>query len=131
MDDDELKANEINSYLNMAQEYLDIAKTSLKEDKFRVAVDTAYNSSEACVRALLHLKLEGIPRSHGGLNNKFDELYVVTGIVPKKMGRDLNIMMELRSQARYDAHALVRKEDALSAIELAETLMELLKNLME
>jgi len=129
MNEDEFKVNEMNGYLNMAQEYLDVAQNSLNEGKFRVAVDTAFNVAEICTRALLLLKLEDIPASHGGVVNKFSELYVMTGLASKKIGRNLNIMMEFRSKARYDVYALIDETIAKSAIELAETMMELLKNL--
>jgi uncharacterized protein (UPF0332 family) len=53
----------------------------------------------------------------------------MTGLASKKIGRNLNIMMEFRSKARYDIYALIDETIAKSAIELAETMMELLKNL--
>ena len=127
MDEDELRNREVEGYLALAEEYLEVAKSSLAEERYRVAVDTAYNAAESCARGLLLLKLPELPRSHRGLLAKFSEFYVRNGVLPGRFGRALNLMLELRSRARYDANALMSKGEAQDAVELAEALMEALK----
>jgi len=127
MDEDDLKDREVKDYLVLAQEYFEAAESSFANGKYRVAVDLAYNAAESCARGLLLLKLPELPRSHGGMVTKFGELYVKDGPLPRKVGSDLNLMLELRSKARYDAHVLIDKRDAQDAIELAETLMKVFK----
>jgi uncharacterized protein (UPF0332 family)/predicted nucleotidyltransferase len=127
MGEEELKDRETRDYLILSQEYLEMAETSLSNGKYRVAVDTAYNAAESCARGLLLLELPELPRSHGGLLNKFSELYVKNGPLSRRIGSDLNVMLRLRSTARYDAHGLIDKQNAQDAIELARTLMEALE----
>ena len=127
MDEDDLRSREVKDYLILAQEYFEMAENSLTNNKYRVAADTAYNAAEACVRGLLLLKIPELPRSHDDLLTKFGELYIKDGPLPRKIGSDLNLMLERRSRARYDAHILIDKRDAQDAIELAETLMKTLK----
>jgi len=130
MDEDDLRSREIKDYLVLAQEYFEVAEDSLANSRYRVAVDTAYNAAESCVRGFLLLKLPELPRSHGGLLTKFGELYAKDGPLPRKVGSDLNLMLERRSRARYNAHVLIDKRDAQDAIELAQTLMKTLREQM-
>jgi len=127
MDEDELKNKEMKNYLVLAEEYLEMAETALTNGKYRVATDTAYNAAESCARGLLLLKLPELPRSHSGLLARFGELYVKHGPLPKKLGSDMNVMLKLRSRARYDANELISEREAQDAIELAEALMKALK----
>ncbi len=131
MNEEELRNRELAGYLDLAQEYLEDAQNALAEERYRVAVDTAYNAAESCARGLLHLKLLELPRSHRGLITKFGELYIKDGALPKKLGRTLNVMLELRGKARYDANALMGKGEAQDAIELAEAMMEALKERLQ
>ncbi len=128
MGEEELKERQLEGYLSLAQEYLEVAESSLAEERYRVAVDTAYNAAEACARGLLLLRLPELPRSHRGLITKFGEQYTKDGPLPKKLGRTLNTMLELRSRARYDANSPMGKEEAQDAIELARTLMQALES---
>lgn len=131
MNEDELKNREIENYLILAQEYLEIAEIGLANGKYRAAVDTAYNAAESCARGLLLLKMPELPRTHSGLLNKFGELYIKHGPLPRKVGSNLNIMLKLRSVARYDANGLIGTREAQDAIELAEVLMKALKERLE
>ncbi len=128
MGEEELKERQLEGYLSLAQEYLEVAESSLAEERYRVAVDTAYNAAEACARGLLLLRLPELPRSHRGLITKFGEQYTKDGPLPKKLGRTLNTMLELRGRARYDANSPMGKEEAQDAIELARTLMQALES---
>jgi uncharacterized protein (UPF0332 family)/predicted nucleotidyltransferase len=130
MDKDDLRDREVKDYLVLAQEYFEVAESSFASSKYRTAVDLAYNAAESCARGLLLQKLPELPRSHGGLIAKFGELYMKDGPLPRRVGSDLNLMLELRSRARYDAHVLIDKRDAQDAIELAETLMRALREQM-
>ena len=131
MNEEELKARELAGYLDLAQEYLEVAESSLAEERYRAAIDTAYNTAEACAKGLLYLKMLDLPKSHKGLIAKFDELYIKSGILPRKFGRALNMMQELRGRARYDANALVGRSEAQDVIELAQALMKALEEQLE
>lgn len=68
-----------------------------------------------------------IPGSHGGIANKFVELFVKTGEVPKEMGREIPLALERRNNARYEPHAQITKEHAEEMIHLGEKLRGILE----
>lgn len=74
-----LKRNEAHNYLTLSLEYMDGSRVSYQSGYFRIAVDAAYNACELAIKGLLLLRLPDIPGSHGGIVNKFGELYVKTG----------------------------------------------------
>jgi uncharacterized protein (UPF0332 family) len=128
MGEDERLRQEAKDYLSLAEQYLKSAKRNLSEGDCRIAIDVAYNSSELCAKALLFLKQAEIPGSHGGVVNRFGELYVQSGEVPKELGRSLNRHLELRNRARYDPHAEITPEGAKGVIDLAQEMIELLSS---
>jgi len=127
VDEEELKNREVKDRLVLAQEYLGVAEKCLAEGKCRIAVYAAYNTIESCVKGLLLLKSPEALQSHRGLIAKFGELYIEHGPLPKRLNRDLNATLELRSRARYDANGLISEREAQDAIELAKALMKALK----
>jgi len=126
--EEELVVREARNYLELARDYLGQAKNSFGVGDLRLAVDGAYNSCELSCKGLLLLKLHEIPRTHGGIVQKFGELYVRTKIVPEHTGRRLNLGLDLRNKARYDVHTRITRDDADEVVKLAETLIETLEN---
>ena len=127
MADDELVRNGAQNVLQLAEEYTDLARYNLTGNQFRGAVDAGYNAAELCAKGLLILTQEKLPRTHGGVVQKFGELYVKTGQVERQLGRSLNQVLQFRNSARYDFHAEVTKEKAQQTITLAEELLEILQ----
>ncbi len=126
MAENEKLKKEARDYLSLAEHYLESARRNLSEEYVRVAIDAAYNVCELCAKALIFVKAAEIPGSHGGVVNRFGELYVLSGEVPKNFGRNLNRHLELRNRARYDPHAEITPEGAKGVIELAEEMVRLL-----
>src|SRR6266511_366789 len=126
--EEELVVREARNYLDLAREYLAQAKNSFGVGDLRLAVDGAYNACELCCKGLLLLKLNEIPRTYGGIVQKFGELYVKAKIVPELTGRRLNLGLDLRNRARYDFHARIDREDAAEVVKLAEALIDTLNN---
>lgn len=119
---------EAKDYLALAFEYLNIAKHNQEEKKFlRGAIDTAYNAAELCVKGLLILKLDRIPSTHGGVVQKFGQIYVKSGILERAVGRKLNQALMHRNKARYDRYAKFNKKDGQEIISLADELAKVLK----
>lgn len=130
MEEQELKRKEAQNYLYLSLEYLKGSKSNSEKGYFRIAVDTAYNACELAIKGLLLLRLPDIPGSHGGIVQKFGELFVKTGEVPKEFGRNIGLALEKRNNARYEPHAQITKEDAEGIIDLGERLQKILeKNL--
>lgn len=112
MEERQLRRAESLGYLELAIEYKQQSLRSLNVGDYRLAVDGAYNAAELCAKGLLLLKLEDIPSSHGGIIQKFGELWIKTDLLPREMGRGLNKGFELRNQARYERHVRIREDEA-------------------
>jgi uncharacterized protein (UPF0332 family) len=130
MAEEELAKKGAENSLRLAEEYLELARYDLKGKQFRGAVDAGYNAAELCVKGLLILKLKRLPRTHGGIVQKFGELYIQTGLVAREVGRDLNQALQFRNDARYDFHAEITREKAEEVIKLAELLVGVLREAM-
>ena len=114
-------------YIPLIEEYLSYARESLEKGRYRLAVDLGYNAAELAVRALIALKGESFAKTHGGILAQFGRLYVEAGEVGRETGRSLHEALMLRNRARYDPRARLGKEDAEKIVELAETLLKVLK----
>lgn len=126
MNERKMRKEEAVGYLDLAKEYLNLAKYNLSGGYYRGVVDAAYNSIELCVKGFLLLKLDSIPTSHGGVVQKFGQLYVKTKIISDEIGRGLRHSLRLRNSARYEPHARIVKEDAEKLMDLANSLLKLL-----
>ena len=62
--------------------------------------------------------------------SSFGQLYVKTGEVEKQTGRDLNLALKLRNEARYKPGALLRRENAVELLSLARRLLEFIEEKM-
>ena len=131
MEKKNLKRNEAQNYLELSSDYLDGSKANYQTGRYRIAVDAAYNACELAIKGLLLLKLPDIPGSHGGIVNKFGELFVKTGKVPKEVGRALRLGLEQRNNARYEPHAQITKEQAEEMIRLGQQLQKILEKKLE
>ncbi|RLC65045.1 MAG: hypothetical protein DRI48_07140 [Chloroflexi bacterium] len=124
MDELELKRTLIAGKHRLAADYLRVAQYVYENRDYRQAADLAYNAAETTVKGLLLLELDELPRTHGGLVNRFGDLYARTGKVPSEIERDLHLALETRARARYVEDAAISQIDAEEVIALAETLLE-------
>jgi uncharacterized protein (UPF0332 family)/predicted nucleotidyltransferase len=124
MAEPELSRAEARGFLNLAQVYREAAERAVAADDFRIAADVAYNAAELCVKALLLLSGETIPRTHGGILTRFADLYVRQGRIPETLGRDLHLGLERRNKARYDWHAEIGERDAVRSVAVARDLAD-------
>lgn len=122
---EEIAQKEAHALVTLAETYLQGAKSARRGKHFRLAVDAAYNASELCVKALLILKLDKVPRSHSAVVNRFGEFFVRTKIAPVNLGRLLNKSLDLRNKARYVPGVETTEDDVGTVIRLAEELLSL------
>jgi uncharacterized protein (UPF0332 family) len=111
----------------MAQEFHHSASDAIQRGDDRLGLDGAYNSAELAVKGLLVTKMADLPGSHGGIAQRFGEVYVKSGEVQRAMGRRLNRCLELRNATRYKFTAKISREDAMLALGLAEELIDILE----
>jgi uncharacterized protein (UPF0332 family) len=127
MAEKKLRKEEARSYLNLAEIYLEGAKRSSEAGDLRIAMDAGYNAAELCVKGLLLLKADDLPKTHSGVVTKFGELYVKRRALPASMGRELHQALERRNKARYDYHAEIGERDVKKTLGLVAELVTALK----
>jgi uncharacterized protein (UPF0332 family) len=130
MAESDLSRAEARGHLTLAQIYREGAERAAATGDFRIAVDLAYNAAELCVKGLLLLAGEAIPRTHAGVITRFGELYVRPGRIPETLGRDLHLGLERRNKARYDWHAEISERDAARSVAVARELGQHLQSLL-
>jgi uncharacterized protein (UPF0332 family)/predicted nucleotidyltransferase len=126
MDVGEMKRMMMEGLARLAEEYLESAREVLERGRLRLAIDAGYNAAELAAKALILMKQDDVPGSHGGIVSLFGALSVKTGEVEAELGRRLNRALQLRNEARYRPGARLTKEDADEVILLADALLALL-----
>lgn len=111
MDKDILKKEAFTGLMQLSNEYLISAEDAACSGHYRLATDAAYNAVELIAKALLLKKLDDLPGSHGGIVNKFGELYVKTSEVPYDIGKNLHHALLLRNRARYKWEAKINRDE--------------------
>jgi uncharacterized protein (UPF0332 family) len=123
MTEEQLKQEEIEALHELAIEYLEGAKENLANQRYRIATDAAYNAAELAVKGLLLLELDRLPTTHAGVVNRFGELYIKSGRLPKEFSKQLRQGLRYRNLARYDRRAEIGADKANEVIKLAEELV--------
>lgn len=111
------------NYLELAEEYLNYAKDALKENKLRLVIDCGYNACELLAKTLIINTKNPLASSHGGVVGQFGKLFVLPKKVPEHLGRNLNLVLDLRAKARYKPRAQIDRKDAEFVINLAQELL--------
>jgi len=127
MPEKSLRFTAANHYLSLAQEFFDSARDAIRRGHYRLGLDGAYNAAELAVKGFLVLKLSDLPGSHGGVAQRFGELYIKSGTVERQIGRRLNRCLEMRNAARYKFTTKISKEDTALVLSLAQDLINLLE----
>lgn len=122
----ELKTKEIQSLIELADEFEIYAREVFELKRTRPVIDLGYNSIELKIKALLLKILKDLPGSHGGLIAKFGELYIVTKKIPQELGRKINKALALRNKARYDPSANLTSDDCETILSLITELSDYL-----
>ncbi len=107
----------------LAEEYLESAREVLERGRIRLAIDAAYNAAELAAKALILLKQDDIPGTHGGIGSLFGALYAKTGETDPELGRRLNRALEVRNEARYRPGARLTLEEAREILHMADDLL--------
>lgn len=124
MPPEEIKRAAVRDLAALAREYLQASEDALGRGHLRLAADGGYNAAELAVKALILLKEDDLPGSHGAIVQRFGALYVQSGEVDREMGRQLNTALRLRNAARYRYDAAVAREDVQAVMALANRLLD-------
>jgi uncharacterized protein (UPF0332 family)/predicted nucleotidyltransferase len=126
MKEEDISRKEAQNYLDLAKDYLGQAQNSISRNDLRLGVDGAYNACELAIKGLLLLSLGEIPKTRCGIVQKFGEIYVKEGPLPKETGREIRLGLDLRNRARYDSLARIMSADASKLAVLASFLINAL-----
>jgi uncharacterized protein (UPF0332 family)/predicted nucleotidyltransferase len=130
MTEEALKRKEIEALCYLASKYLAQAGRHYEPDDEgcrRVAIDLAYNAAELCAKALLLLKVERLPKTHGDVVTLFGDHYIKTGILPASLGRSFGRALAHRNDARYDGDAEISEAMVRTTLDLATELIAILQ----
>jgi len=130
MEKDQIKKMMLVDLADLAEEYLDSAREVLSRNRWRLGIDAAYNAAELAAKALILLKQDDLPGSHGGVVSLFGQLYVLSGEIDKELGRSFNLALKLRNEARYKPNAIISPENARYVINLAEELLKFARSMI-
>ena len=122
-------SKEIQANLDRAQESLVAAKELFENQHFDSCASRAYYAAFYTATALL-LRNEYRFRKHSGVVAAVHERFVKTGKLDKKIGKDLSWLFELRSTADYGEIYHVGKDEAHEAIKIAESILQILKQMI-
>lgn len=124
MEEPDLKRSLLEGRYHLASSYLRVARYVFDHGDYREAADLAYNAAETAVKALLLLEIEELPKSHRGVVNRFGDLYIRTGRLPRSMGRDLRLALATRNRARYEPEQVITRPEAEEVLGLADRLLQ-------
>lgn len=110
---------EVKIVLERAKDCLSDASFNLTHQRLLAAANRSYYCVFDCLTALLMAK--GVStKTHQGAHLKFNELYIKTGLMERKLSAQLLFVFDLRQSADYDFSYELSEQDAASALEFAE-----------
>jgi uncharacterized protein (UPF0332 family) len=98
---------------------------------YRAAIDLGQNAIELVLKALILIRGEALPRSHGGYIHKFGELYVVKGEVEREIVTKLYRALELRNKARYDPDYKPLEVDVSEVVQAYREIREIARKILK
>lgn len=131
MSKDDLTQREIEDRKVLAEEYLRAAENAYQYGHRRLAADGAYNAAEACAKGLLLLKMDDLPSTHSGIQQKFGEHYVKDGPAPRELGGRLHRGLIIRGDARYKPAAQITEEMVKHNLSLAREMIAFVESTLK
>lgn len=124
MNNTDLKRDLLDGKHRLASSYLRVAQYVFDNGDYREAADLGYNAAETAVKALLLLKMDNLPKTHGGIIKRFGDLYVQTCKLSHTLVQDLYSALETRIRAGYEEKSVITREDAKEVLTLADQLLQ-------
>lgn len=116
--------------LQGASERLESAEILHREGNYRDAVSRAYYAVFEAARAALLTK-QILPKSHAGTLTKFQEQFIVPGLVSKETSRILKRLEKERIEADYSFTKKFTPKESSEIIALARGFLATVKQLIQ
>ena len=99
------------AHLEKAVERLRVAEKLFRDGDYEDAVSRAYYAMYHAARAVLST-VNVFPRTHEGVVSEFGRRFVLAGVFPKELGRNLADAKAARETYEYSVTATVGKSEA-------------------
>lgn len=110
-----------------AKDDLETAKILLEAGKYKAANNRAYYSCCHAIDAVLAKEPIAF-KKHKDTLSYFNKNYVHTEIFPRNIGRKISRLEIIRHKSDYDTFYIASRDDAAEQIEVAEEVVDLVKN---
>lgn len=125
-----MKAKEISLWLERAEDSIESAKLNFKSDLLLASINRAYYTMFYYVSALLFTQ-NIFTKSHTGLLNKFNELFIKSGKIDSKYSKIIHKAFGYRQTADYELEVNISEEECKILIENAEEFYSVCKKYIE
>lgn len=110
-----------------AKDDLETAKILLEAGKYKAANNRAYYSCFHAIDAVLAKEPIAF-KKHKDTLSYFNKNYVHTEVFPRNIGRKISRLEIIRHKSDYDTFYIASRDDAAEQIEVAEEVVDLVKN---
>lgn len=107
------------AHLEKALDRLRVAKKLLRDGDYEDAVSRAYYAMYHGARAVLSTA-NIFPKTHDGVVSEFGRKFILAGILPKELGKNLANAKAARETYEYSATATVGKSEAKAILSKAQ-----------
>jgi len=118
------------AHLEKAFERLRVAEKLFRDGDYEDAVSRAYYAMYHAARAALST-VNVFPRTHEGVVSEFGRKFVLAGIFPKEMGKNLANAKAARETYEYTVTATVGKSEAKAILSNAQKFVNTIKKHLE
>jgi len=118
------------AHLEKAIKRLRVAEKLLREGEYEDAVSRAYYAMYHAAKAALST-VNVFPKTHQGVVSEFGRRFVLTGIFPKELGRNLADAKAARETYEYSVTAEIGKPEAETILSNAQTFVKAIKKHLE
>jgi uncharacterized protein (UPF0332 family) len=122
--------DEVDALLNKAYQRLQAAKELFQMRYFDDCVNRAYYSMVSAANAALRFR-DITAKTHKGLHIKFSEIYIKSGEIDAKHGRQFRYAEDLRNKVDYDSFETISEEQTEIVLEDAEAFIDSVENLIK
>jgi uncharacterized protein (UPF0332 family) len=109
------------------------ARQLLADEDYDGACDRAYYAMFNSARALLEAEGSLAPKdvkTHSSILRMFSEVFVLSNVAARELGRGFNLVQSLRAKADYSRIA-VSKDAAIQAVQTMDNMLEFPKGRLE
>jgi len=118
------------AHLEKAIERLRVAEKLFREGEYEDAVSRAYYAMYHAARATLSM-VNVFPKTHEGVVSEFGRRFVLTGIFPKKLGKNFADAKAARETYEYSVTTTVGKAEAEAILLNAQDFVKAVKKYLE